>query len=175
MQLLKILITTFLAVATVTGHPSPEPETIVEFQPLSTKDVVYSAPRHDIHCGGNNPQGKTYNGDHIWETTVAAFQRIKNGTHVPEKNGWPKKYLWNDKIQFKNVLGCSESNENWEFPILEHGIFDGNNAKLEEVDRVVIRRIGKREMAYCGLVTHLDAPKPKNPEKGKDYYAVCEA
>jgi hypothetical protein len=63
--------------------------------------------------------------------------------------------LWNDKIQFKNVLGCSESNENWEFPILEHGIFDGNNAKPEEVDRVVIRRIGKREMAYCGLVTHL--------------------
>lgn len=53
MQPLKILITTFLAVATVTGHPSPEPETIVEFQPLSTKDVFYSAPRHDIHCGGS--------------------------------------------------------------------------------------------------------------------------
>lgn len=55
-----------------------------------------------LTCDKDNPQGKTYNGDHIWETTVATFQRIKNGTHVPEESkcmytATESGHTWKDK------------------------------------------------------------------------------
>ncbi|KAL4891983.1 ankyrin repeat-containing domain protein [Aspergillus ambiguus] len=167
----------------------PNPEIIVEFQPLDAKDVVFNVPQKDIKCGGNDPKARTYNSNHIWQTTVATFQRIKNNTHVPEKdkNGWPHKTNWKEyehhdrghivNLKFpKMAVGCSKDNETWDFPILEDGIYDGKQ-DTKDLDRVIIRRIGKQEMGYCGIATQVGAEKKMKDSKatpGQHYWTLCD-